>query len=724
MPQDLPGPNPADSVDKRRSKVPPTAYSAVPSDEKDDDPKIAVVRANWWRRIMLDSWTPEIIAISFSTACLIAIAAVSSHYKDKTTPHLPYGITLNAVISILATTSRSLLIFTVAAAIGQLKWCWYRHERDVNDIQSFDDASRGPWGSVTLLFPPRIRSLASIGAAITVLALAFDPFVQQILTYPTKMVLLPAAVSSITRTPAYVAFDPGDDEWLNALSSGMWSGSTQLMRQPTCATGSCTWLEPVKSVGCCSKCVDAMPYAKLRQCDYAEVAALPEGGQPSNKTLDSVNGTKCTVDFGHGTRLQLLNHGNDTTIGLPTVKYVTVPNPIVTYHSVWNLGGPYLDYSVDSVYGRDSINTNFLNVTNPILTLGRVSMGLNYINGSSSIDHIAEAEECVLSLCERTFNISVADSTASFELLQTDYGTRIWLETTETFGINNDPNQYQYNSSYTCWQPGEAAYHVVNYTNTSIDLNAMCDYAGAETPYFCPSGLSWYCPRSSKGFAYTLVERLTGNMTLASRQSYDHFGYNVDIMKWITTKNLSTVLDSVAASLTQLGLTANTTEQVPGQAWQREVHVSLAWVWLALPIALTVGSILLLIAAAVQSKRYKVKLWKSSVLPLLYHGFEDRSLGGMPEEVSGMAKVAGGQRTQMVDSSMRRRTVLSRGYADIPSSMLIRCSYIDERAIDFSKATYSDGCNVHKTLVQALESSPLASCVWRHPYLLLSSPVI
>ncbi|KAK5739083.1 hypothetical protein LTR17_005603 [Elasticomyces elasticus] len=640
MAQVLSGQNTADSLGQRGDKVLPAAYTAVPSEEKDDSTKSATVRANWWRRIMLDSWAPEIIAITFSTACIVAIAAVLKFYEGKSTPRLPYGITLNAVISILATASRSLLIFTVAAAIGQSKWCWYRRERGVNDIQSFDEASRGPWGSVMLLFSRRAQSLAAMGAAITVLALAFDPFVQQILTYPTKMVLVPAAYSSVTRTPTYVAFDPGDDEWLNAISSGVWSGSTQLMRQPNCATGTCTWPEPVKSVGWCSRCVDAMPYAKLLQCDWVEV-----GGAPTNETINSPNGTKCIVDFGHGTtKLQMLEPGLYMTEN-------TVPNPTITRHSVWNLGGPQLTPT-------PPVNETFLNITNPVLKLGRVSLELT---DRYHIVQIAAAEECVLTLCERAFNVSVVNATANFELLQTDYGTMIWLETTG-FYLTNLTTWTPWNNSDSCWQPREAAYHVINHTNSDFDIVGMCNYASAKTPYFCPSGLNWGCgDMHGDGFAITLADRLVGSIT---QQFLSLFagGYNVDVTTWITTQNLSTVLDSVAASLTQLGLSANTTDQVPGLAYQREVHVSVAWVWLSLPIALTLGSILLLIAAAVQSKRHKVKLWKSSVLPLLYHGFEDGKLGSkvVPADVSGMAEVAGGEKMQMVGSSMRRRTDSSR----------------------------------------------------------------
>jgi hypothetical protein len=50
---------------------------------------------------------------------------------------MSYGITLNAIISILAVFSRSMLIFAVSMCIGQLKWCWYHErKRKVEDIQT------------------------------------------------------------------------------------------------------------------------------------------------------------------------------------------------------------------------------------------------------------------------------------------------------------------------------------------------------------------------------------------------------------------------------------------------------------------------------------------------------------------------------------------------------------------------------------------------------------
>ncbi|KAJ5432121.1 uncharacterized protein N7458_011277 [Penicillium daleae] len=53
-------------------------------------------------------------------------------------------------------------------------------------MQSFDNARRGPLGALCLLFQHRGLSIASLGAIVTILAMALDPFVQQILSYPVQ----------------------------------------------------------------------------------------------------------------------------------------------------------------------------------------------------------------------------------------------------------------------------------------------------------------------------------------------------------------------------------------------------------------------------------------------------------------------------------------------------------------------------------------------------------
>jgi cellulose synthase/poly-beta-1,6-N-acetylglucosamine synthase-like glycosyltransferase len=136
--------------------------------------------------IWSNTWLWEILSIIFSSLCFVLTLVLLKVFDQKPLPQFAYGITLNAIISILTAFSKSALLVAVAGAISQLKWRWYQNTkgRSVLDTQLFDDASRGPWGSLILLVTPHSWSLVSMGALVTILALAFDPFAQQLITYP------------------------------------------------------------------------------------------------------------------------------------------------------------------------------------------------------------------------------------------------------------------------------------------------------------------------------------------------------------------------------------------------------------------------------------------------------------------------------------------------------------------------------------------------------------
>lgn len=65
-----------------------------------------------------------------------------------------HGITLNAIISLLSTSNKASLLFTTAECIGQWKWILFaRTSRSLMDLERVDCASRGPLGSLILLWP-------------------------------------------------------------------------------------------------------------------------------------------------------------------------------------------------------------------------------------------------------------------------------------------------------------------------------------------------------------------------------------------------------------------------------------------------------------------------------------------------------------------------------------------------------------------------------------------
>jgi hypothetical protein len=95
-------------------------------------------------------------------------------YDGQALPQLPLSITLNTFIAFFSTISKAAFMLPIAEAISQCKWNWFRQDRPLSDFETFDEASRGFWGSVTLLFRVRwrygslyclfrVRSLTAIG---------------------------------------------------------------------------------------------------------------------------------------------------------------------------------------------------------------------------------------------------------------------------------------------------------------------------------------------------------------------------------------------------------------------------------------------------------------------------------------------------------------------------------------------------------------------------------
>jgi hypothetical protein len=118
----------------------------------------------WWE---LGSWL-----ISFS--CFAAIVGLLLHYAGKRQPsHIVGGITFDAFIAVFSAVAKAAMILPVSKAIGQLKWIWFRSERNLADFLTFDNASRGLWGSLILLAPPDTGEYSKSCLVILHLAITF-----------------------------------------------------------------------------------------------------------------------------------------------------------------------------------------------------------------------------------------------------------------------------------------------------------------------------------------------------------------------------------------------------------------------------------------------------------------------------------------------------------------------------------------------------------------------
>lgn len=143
--------------------------------------------------LSLRDWVWEIGASIFSLGCFAAVVGVLVANEDKSLSSwtFVFGTSLNTLIATLSTLSRAALMVPVASCISQLKWIHLiGASRPLKDAQVFEDASRGPWGSLELMWKLHIRTkLATWGSVITILTLAMGPFAQQLLSYPTRTVV-------------------------------------------------------------------------------------------------------------------------------------------------------------------------------------------------------------------------------------------------------------------------------------------------------------------------------------------------------------------------------------------------------------------------------------------------------------------------------------------------------------------------------------------------------
>jgi hypothetical protein len=109
-------------------------------------------------RITTDWWWWELASWLVSFSCVTAIFGMLLYYDGKQQPsHVLKGVTLNAFIAVFSGVAKAAMILPVSEAIGQLKWIWVQQEKRLFDILAFDNASRGPWGSLMLLNTTRCK---------------------------------------------------------------------------------------------------------------------------------------------------------------------------------------------------------------------------------------------------------------------------------------------------------------------------------------------------------------------------------------------------------------------------------------------------------------------------------------------------------------------------------------------------------------------------------------
>ncbi|KAF7194830.1 hypothetical protein HII31_03851 [Pseudocercospora fuligena] len=496
------------------------------------------------------------------------------------------------------TLAKSAMLLIVAEGISQLKWVYFREQsRRLYDMLHFDNASRGPWGAAELMWSVRWHAvIASIGAFITIVALAMDPFTQQVIAYETTDRNVTGVAATFRNARSYDDRLPnsssgndirGDLKMQLNVTAAIFSGISQATQKVafTCGTGNCTW-PIIHTLGVCSSCQNLTGTTKPK-CStptYTETCNITYNGifvQASNK--ESQPGPQWTTS-----ELTLLNisseyplSGNDSFNGSLDHILAVLPNA-----------------DTANVHFPSSINTYSCN-----LSLCQKSYNSTVVNGTL-IETLISTSPLTFPLCGLSGSLSSTGNTWLDPTTQ--------VETCPGFLDSNIP------------QSLDPTNRIAMLTDPSIFwINAATVQEMRIFIRDLMSNQSTSTTTAGTG-AYSV------DKSLANMLYYSNSGDYVETMNGIAEALSNNVIRHGPNATWQSG-----TAQVP------TTRLKVIWGWLTLPVGSVVSSVVFLgvviLFSSAGDKRGVV--WKSSILATMFHRLEGQDLDKRTlEEMESTAK--------------------------------------------------------------------------------------
>lgn len=406
--------------------------------------------------------------------------------------------------------------------------------------------------------------------------------VQQVISIQTRQVKS-AAPPALNRAQTFLQYDSTDSslpgatlptsEMIGAALEGVFfesasSRETYLDMNPLCATGNCTF-PSFQSLALCSSCED-VTQALNRSCERDEIQLITDS-QPHVETI------YCQLSLPNGLKLnQTDEDGSDARVAT----------------------SGYLGSVMPTEYG------------NTVLNFTRIKS----LAGEEGRD--VNATQCVLYWCVNTYEARVSNGQLDERITDSWYSA-----TTEWWSTRDIMNSLR------------------------IDIAPALLTSGSNNPNFTVAWLA------TNPLSEWLAEKLTVSNSFAPSVSEDgQYGFGlddaangtldstVDTLRVFRDSNVTTVFSNLAKSMTRNTRNVNWTVQtygdnfigpfpgvgtVNGTATYLDVQVSVRWVWLAFPAALIVLTMLFLAMTMINTAHIELAVWKSSPLPLLFHGLEE-----------------------------------------------------------------------------------------------------
>ncbi|KAI9373777.1 hypothetical protein BJX61DRAFT_552009 [Aspergillus egyptiacus] len=573
-----------------------------------------------------------------------------------------YGVTLNTLVSILSAAMKAALIYAVSECISQWKWILFsREERLLIDFERMDSASRGPLGGINVLWKTRRSTSVRLGAFLTLLAIALDPFSQQLVQLRQGTEFVDSLGGARAESAKTLEYSKGDVVYGNATNStinpsgpmaimaateidlsmqgsilnGLSRSLAEIRQQANviCPTDQCTW-PPFKTLGVCHTCHNLT--SDLKRVDgFGRVTGplllaspMPPNDSsafvlPNGHFMAGINGQIATI---LGITAESYHFGTSWMVDSPTMTAFGTGNPQKTNRM----------QNVDTLIWSTSM-----------IYVDTVQLGMDYRPWP---DLPVRASECAVYYCVQKINATVE-------------GNTIYENTTEDTDAKRDPNS---------WQPKDSALAEEYAPENTPPEDQMSSLEWDERySAIRREDLALYYPQNSSAPVYTLSETgvkpisayfptlLTANMTgstdvtraIMERLGEHAVGYNGAWMGYEayprTLRHIFEPSEDVDLPAKFAALAASMTNDMRRNGdgiarfdpWNGHIslgtysqpeyglvgvattYYSIEWGWIVLHAMMLAGGLVFwLLTVRNSSRPQAVPIWKSSSLAVLRQG--------------------------------------------------------------------------------------------------------
>ncbi|KAF2828242.1 hypothetical protein CC86DRAFT_207108 [Ophiobolus disseminans] len=510
------------------------------------------------------TWTFEILALAVALGAVASIIGVVFRYNGRALPDWPHDITLNALIALLATVANATMSVCLSSGLSQAKWIRFKQRAaPLSDMEAFDDASRGSWGSMKLLTTAKGGSLGTFGAIVAILGLALGPFAQQIATYKVRSVesdvgaIIPRALNYTgalvgnTSSTGYVPILPLKAAVYNGLFAE--SNRPAASLQFTCQSGNCAW-EPFDTLAVCHECTDISSLI-MRYCP-------PEMGL-------SPNMSSCGWQVPQGAHLNTSSDVFSMTSFIP------------------------------SAYG-DMPHSTMIRI---------IFMGTELHNVKDALN--PWATQCSLQACVNTLSSSVINGTLHENVTQTVLNhTVVDISSPKS---TSDYHVYIQGKSDTSYLLGMGALLSVRGWFGAIFTN------GSATR--TTSDFSRSITDSDRAVVVNLTVGISSGETFFDTDIVTAFYWN----HYEYAGGINMLMNDLAVSMTTAFRGFMGAVPTNGTSTTVESYVHVRWGFAVLPVVVVVSCLLFLLASMVMTRTSNTQLWKSSALAALFHGLDQET---------------------------------------------------------------------------------------------------